>query len=135
MCIFFSNVYYRVYYSEGSQDPVPNISGGLVGNVVPIVIEAIASLCSAQTSRSRWTSLVVSCFEQNQSQLRGHIIQCRVSLVGKSTSPEKVVADLRGTRFRTQDELMITWLWGCTATTPCSECVQFPARLYTGIVP
>ena len=61
---------------------------------------------------------IVSCFKQNQSQMRDLLLPCRCSLVGKSSSSEKVVADLGGTGARTLDELIITWLWGCSSTAP-----------------
>ena len=74
-----------------------------------IYSQCLALLPGASGSSS---SLVVNCFEQDQSQLRNIILPCRGSLDGKSTSSKKVVADHGGTWVRTLVEVTITWLWG-----------------------
>ena len=67
------------------------------------------NIANVELAAAAQTSLVVSCFKQNHSQMRDIILQCRGSLVGKSSSSEKVVADLGGTGVQTLDELIITW--------------------------
>ena len=76
------------------------------------------NIANVELAAAALTSLVVSCFKQNHSQMRDVIIPCCGSLGGKSSSSEKVVADLGGTGVRTLDELIITWLWGCSSTSP-----------------